>query len=294
MMKLPDGSRLEAGQGGLDRLVLATPSAEAHVYLHGAHVAHFQPAGERPLLWLSRESQFAAGKPIRGGVPICFPWFGAKTDDAAAPIHGVARLMRWSLVSVDTEPAGALCAALELRSDEYTHRFFPHVFTLRLLVRAGASLQLALRVRNEGDAAFRFSEALHSYFAVGDARQARVRGLERARYVDKTDGGAVKTLGDGPLAIAAETDRVFTGHAGAITIEDPAWQRRIRVERGGSATAVVWNPWIAKAKAMPDFGDDEWTGMLCVEAANALDDAVTLAPGASHELTTTLRVERAG
>jgi glucose-6-phosphate 1-epimerase len=293
MVKLPEGSRLETGEGGLERLVLSTARAEAHVYRHGAHVTHFQPAGERPVLFLSRQSQFAAGKPIRGGVPICFPWFGPKADDAAAPLHGFARLLEWALVSIEKDADGALVATLELRSDEYTHRFLPHVFSVRMVVSAGRSLRLALAVHNHGDQPFRFAEALHSYFAVGDARQLRIAGLERARYVDKTDAGALKTLGDAPLTIAGETDRVFTGHAGRVAIEDPAWQRRIRVERTGSATAVVWNPWLAKAKAMPDFGDDEWTEMVCVESANALDDALTLPPGASHELTTTIAVEPA-
>lgn len=293
MPKLPEGARLEPGRGGLERLVLATAQAELHVYRHGAHVTHFQPVGERPLLFLSRQSQFSAGKPIRGGVPICFPWFGPKADDAAAPLHGFARLAEWALVSVERGADGALAATLELRSDESTQRLFPHAFTARLVVIAGRELRLALAVRNEGEQPFRFTEALHSYFAVGDARQLRITGFERARYVDKTDGGALKALGDGPLAIAGETDRVFGGHSRPVVIEDPAWHRRIRVERTGSATAVVWNPWVAKAKTMPDFGDDEWTEMVCVESANALDDAVTLPPGVSHELATTIRLESA-
>jgi glucose-6-phosphate 1-epimerase len=291
MVKLPEGARLETGQGGLERLVLSTAEAEVHVYRHGAHVTHFQPVGERPVLFLSRQSQFAAGKPIRGGVPICFPWFGPNGDDAAAPLHGFARLTEWALVSVEKEADGELAATLELCPDEHTNRFFPYVFRARLVVVAGRALRLALAVRNEGEQPFRFTEALHSYLAVGDARQLRITGLERARYVDKADAGAVKTLGDAALRIEGETDRVFGGHAGPIAIEDPAWRRRIRVERTGSATAVVWNPWVAKAKAMPDFGDDEWTGMICVEAANALDDSVTLPPGAPHELATTIGVE---
>jgi D-hexose-6-phosphate mutarotase len=288
---LPDGARLEPGGGGLERLVMSTRAAEAHVYLHGAQVAHYQPAGERRVLWMSERSRFQTGTPgapIRGGVPVCFPWFGPLAGRADAPAHGVARLLRWSLASVETVAGGGLVACLELRSNDYTRRLVPHAFLLRLGVHVGSSLRLALSVTNDGDDVFRFEEALHTYFAVSDARRIELAGLEGAAYVDKTEGGATKTMSEAPLAITRETDRVFTGHRGPIVISDPSWQRRIRVLRTGSSTAVVWNPWIAKAKAMTDFGDDEWTGMVCVEAANALADAVTLGPGETHELVTEL------
>jgi glucose-6-phosphate 1-epimerase len=287
---LIDGARLETGSGGLSRLVLSTPLCEAHLYLHGAHLTHFQPAGQRPVLWLSRESQFASGKPIRGGVPLCFPWFGPHADDQAAPLHGFARLREWSLVEVREAAEGALVARLELSSDEASRRWLAQSFALQLSVTAGRSLHVCLGVANRGEQALRFAEALHTYFAVSDARRALVRGLEGARFLDKTDGGAPKLMGQEPLAIVAETDRVFAGHGGPITIEDPDWRRRLRITRSGSATAVVWNPWVAKAKAMPDFGDDEWTQMLCVESANALDDALVLPPGASHELATSIEL----
>lgn len=287
---LPDGARLGEGRGGLERLALATPEAEAHVYLHGAHLTHFQPLGEKPVLWLSERSAFLPGKAIRGGVPICFPWFGPKADDAAAPIHGFARLARWSLATVEKGASGELIAALELRSDEESRRSLPGAFLLRLTVAVGRALRMGLRVTNTGEQPFRFEEALHSYFAVGDVRRIAIGGLEGAAYVDKADGWARRTHGSAALRITGETDRVFCGRRGPITIEDPTWRRRLVVGRAGSATAVVWNPWQAKARAMPDFGDEEWTGMVCVESANAMDDALTLEPGSSHELVTTIEV----
>jgi D-hexose-6-phosphate mutarotase len=293
MTNLPDGACVERGGGGLERVVLATAHAEAHVYLHGAQLTHFQPAGQEPVLWLSEHSQFAPDKPIRGGVPICFPWFGPKADEPGAPMHGFARLLDWSLASVEKDAAGDLVAALELRSDERTRPFFPQAFTVRMVVTAGRALRMAFTVRNQGDRPFTFEEALHTYFAVGDVRQIRMAGLEGAGYVDKADGGAKKTMGGASFTISGETDRMFDGHRGPITILDPGSRRRLVVERSGSATAVVWNPWVAKAKAMPDFGDDEWTGMVCVESANAAGDALTLEPGASHELATTIEVRPA-
>ena len=290
MEPYPEGVRLEKGPGGLDRLRLSAAEGEAHVFLQGGHVSHFQPKGEKPVLWMSAESRFEAGKPIRGGVPVCFPWFGPKAGAPEAPMHGFARILSWAVAGVTREPDGGLRAALELSAEAAARGGFPHELALSLSVSVGRSLRLSLTARNVDAAPATFEEALHSYFAVSDVRQVRVFGLEGVGYVDKTVAMARKPGETGPIAIAAETDRVYLGTGGTVTIEDPGWRRRIAVGKSGSATTVVWNPWIAKAKAMPDFGDDEWTGMVCVETANAGDDAVTLAPGASHAVTATIEV----
>jgi len=288
MERLPDGARIEMGPGGLERVALATDAAEAFVYLHGAHVAHYAPRGRPPVLWTSRESRYESGKPIRGGVPVCFPWFGPKSSVPDAPLHGFARTRPWSLHSVERTGDGRLRARLELVSDEATRALFPHDLRVSLEAVVGSSLALALTVRNTGPFPFTFEEALHSYFAVSDVRQCRIGGLEGAGYLDKTAAGARRPGEPAPIVVAAETDRVYLGTDATVTVEDPGWARRIVVSKSGSRTTVVWNPWVAKAKAMPDFGDDEWPGMVCVETANALDDAVTLAPGASHTMTATI------
>jgi D-hexose-6-phosphate mutarotase len=153
---------------------------------------------------------------------------------------------------------------------------------------------MELTTRNVDSAPATFEAALHSYFAVSDVRQVRVHGLEGAAFVDKTAALARRPPEGAPLALAAETDRVYLGAKGTVTIEDPGGRRRIVIAKSGSATTVVWNPWVAKARAMPDFGDEEWTGMLCVETANAMDDALTLPPGASHVMTATLEVQAGG
>lgn len=288
MERLPDGARVETGPGGLERLALHASASEALVYLHGAHVAHYQPRGARPVLWVSRESRYESGKPIRGGVPICFPWFGPKAGAPDAPLHGFARIRPWTLRSVAPAADGALRASLELVSDASTRALFPHDLRVSLELVVGAALGLTLTVRNEGPSPFAYEEALHSYFAVADARACRIHGLEDAGFVDKTAGGARRPAERTPIAIAGETDRVYTGTQATVSIEDPGLARRIRIAKTGSRTTVVWNPWVAKAKAMPDFGDDEWPGMVCVETANALDDAVTLAPGDFHATTVTI------
>jgi glucose-6-phosphate 1-epimerase len=290
MERLPDGAWLEKGPGGLDRLVLSASEGKAVVYLLGAHVAHFQQKGEKPVLWMSSESRFEAGRPIRGGVPICFPWFGAQAGSPEAPVHGFARILSWTVSTVTREMDGRLRAVLDLTADAAARGGFPRELSLSLAVTVGRALRLELAARNVDSAPATFEEALHSYFAVSDVRQIRIRGLEGVGFVDKTAGMARKPGEGEPIAIAAETDRVYLGTKAAVTIEDTGWRRRIVVGKSGSATTVVWNPWIAKAKAMPDFGDDEWTGMVCVETANAMDDAITLAPGATHVMTAALEV----
>jgi glucose-6-phosphate 1-epimerase len=288
MERLPDGALIETGPGGLERLTMAAAAGEAHVFLHGGHVTHFQPRGGKPVLWVSGESCYESGRPIRGGVPVCFPWFGPKAGAPEAPMHGFARTRPWSLRSVKPDANGTLRASLELGSDASTRTFFPHDLRATLEIVVGATLGLTLRVRNEGPSPFEYEEALHSYFAVADVRACRIRGLEGTGFVDKTAAGARLPAEGVPIAIAAETDRVYTGTEATVTIEDPGLARRLVVAKKGSRTTVVWNPWAAKAKAMSDFGDDEWPGMLCVETANAAADAVMLAPGASHTMTTTI------
>jgi glucose-6-phosphate 1-epimerase len=293
MERFPDGARVERGQGGLERLALGAHEGEALVYLHGAHVAHFQPKGGRPVLWMSEASRFEDAKPIRGGVPICFPWFGRKARSPEAPQHGFARILPWTIEDVTREADGSLRALLELTPESAARGGYVTELLAALAVTVSRSLRMELTVRNVGHASATFEEALHSYLAVSDVRQVRVRGLEGVGYVDTTAGTARRPGETEPIAIAAETDRVYTGATGTVTVEDSAWRRRIDVAKQGSATTVVWNPWVAKAKAMPDFGDDEWPGMICVETANALDDAIHLAPGDSHVMTAIIEVQAA-
>ena len=288
--RFPEGVSLEPGPGGLERLRLVAADGEAHVFLHGAHVSHFQPKGERPVLWLSGASRFERDRPIRGGVPVCFPWFGPKVGAPEAPMHGFARILPWAVVRVTREPDGRLEAALELTPEAAARGGFATGLGLTLTVSVGRSLRLALAVRNEAALA-RFEEALHSYFAVSDVRDVRVLGLEGTGYLDKTEGMARRPGAPEPATISAETDRVYLDTTATVTIEDPGWGRRVVISKTGSATTVLWNPWSAKARAMPDFGDDEWPGMLCVETANVGAQAVTLAPGTTHLMTTTLRVD---
>lgn len=239
---------------------------------------------------MSRSSRFEPGAPIRGGVPVCFPWFGPRAGDAAAPVHGFARTRTWALESVGVTPGGEVDVRLALRSDATTLAIIPQAFSAVFALRLGHALRMALEVTNDGAEAFRFEEALHTYFTVADVRQVSVDGLAGATYLDKTDGGRRKTQSEPVVRISAETDRLYLDTTAVMTLVDPGLARRIVVEKSGSASSVVWNPWIAKSRAMPDFGDDEWPEMICLETVNAVDNAVVLAPGARHELVATVTV----
>jgi glucose-6-phosphate 1-epimerase len=279
---------LEA-QGGLPCLQVRTAAAAADVYLYGAHLSHFQPAGEKPLLFMSGQSAFEPGKPLRGGVPICFPWFGPKPGDATAPLHGFARTQMWELESVE-ESGESVELVLALQSSDATRRWYPHDFLLRHRIRVGRELETALITRNTGREPMLVQEALHTYFTVGDVRQVRISGLERIGYIDKVQAGKACPPSGSPITITAETDRVYNATASTVIIDDPSLSRRISIAKTGSNTTVVWNPWIAKSAAMPDFGNDEWPQMLCVETANAGSDALTLAAGAEHTMQAKLSV----
>jgi glucose-6-phosphate 1-epimerase len=284
---VPGSVTIDAGCGGLPRLSIATAACRGELYLHGAHVTGWQPAGQAPVLWMSSQSLFAAGKPIRGGIPVCWPWFGPGA--AGEPAHGFARVRPWRLESVSCDADGTVAASLRLGDDETTRTLRPWAFDLRLAVRFGRRLEIALTARNTGPTPFPVGEALHTYLAVGDVRRVGVRGLLGAAGLDRV-AAPVPVTGPERLAVAAETDLMFQGTTAEVLVEDAAWQRTLRIAKAGSRSTVVWNPWIAKAQKMPDFGDHEWPGMLCVEAANALAEGYELAPGAEHRLSQTVEV----
>lgn len=281
---IPRAVRFEAGKNGLVSAIITTPQAEARIYLHGAHVTHYQPRDDGPVLFMSQRSRFAPGTPIRGGVPIVFPWFGPKAGEPAAPMHGFARIAEWELESSTRGADGSVTLVLALEVGDATHPSWPHACSLRYRVAIGKALDLALEVRNKSDAAVIFEEALHTYLAVADVRRVSVTGLAGTRYIDKTDGMKRKVQESDLVSITGETDRVYLDTKATCVVDDPVTGRRLMVEKSGSEATVVWNPWIAKARAMPDFGDDEWPEMLCIESGNMADYAVTLEPGQRHEM----------
>ena len=281
------GVEIDNDAHGLTRLTVTTRAAAARLYLQGAHVTHYQPTGAAPVLFTSERSLFTPGKPIRGGVPLVFPWFGPHPTDATQPAHGWARTSAWELQSVTRDSADHVTVILSLGVGELSLRPIDG-FTLIYTVRVGPELVMLLDVQNTLKTAATFEAAFHTYLAVSDVRQVRIDGLDGRSYLDKVDAGRRKTQ-SGPITITGETDRVYVDSRDVVTVNDPGAGRTIVVEKEGSATTVLWNPWVEKARRMSDFGDDEWPKMLCIETANAADNAVTLAAGARHTMRAKVR-----
>ena len=281
--KVP-GLHFEAGQGGLTKAVVATPVASGEIYLHGAHVTSWQPAGHEPVLWMSRSSLFQPGKPIRGGVPICFPWFGPHASDPSAPAHGFARTALWELTEARTTAEGGLSLSLQTRIDSFSVRFtveFGSVLQMTLLTEPGPGSSTGLR----------FEDALHTYFSVSDVRNVSITGLEQVPYIDKVAGAAEKPATGAAIEFTGETDRVYLKTDSECQLHDPGRNRTIAISKSGSQSTVVWNPWIAKSARMPDFGDHEWPEMVCIETANVGSNAIELALNTSHSTTVVIRVQ---
>lgn len=291
LSQLPDGVTVGEGRGGLPVVRVVIDSCSAEVYLHGGQLTAWRPAGQEPVIWLSERSQFSAGAAIRGGVPICFPWFGAGLDGQHHPSHGVARLSIWDLVEV-TPVADAMKLRLHLDGhDAVDAEDLDRGWAADITYTVGELLDIDLRVEAYGNRAtpFTYEEALHSYLHVGNARKITVEGLDGIPYHDKVVGEDFTQRGT--LVIVGETDRVYD-HAGDVTVKDPAMRRSIGVSKRGSARTIVWNPFVAKAARMGDFGDDEWQEMVCIEAANTGPAAITLQPGESHVLHQRLGIDR--
>jgi glucose-6-phosphate 1-epimerase len=283
---------------GLTQAVVTTPAASATVYLQGAHLTDWQPAGEQPVLFLSRKSAFQKGKAIRGGVPVIFPWFGDRHDGQAGPAHGFARTAEWEFAFAAL--AGEdLHLTFTLAPNETTRGLGFDRFRVAFHLTIGRSLGMQLTVANDAEVPLVFEEALHTYYAVTDVRKTSLGGLRDTAFLDKRDPDAEgnakrKTQAEEPLVLTQPTDRVYVDSASACVIEDAGGGRRITVAKANSQTTIVWNPWEELTAKLADMEPEGWQGMVCVETANAGRNAITLAPGGVHTMRATVTVERAG
>lgn len=272
--EIPGHISLVEGNGGLTKFVIQTASSEAEIYLHGAQVTHFRKKGEEPLLFMSAMSHFQLDKPIRGGVPLIFPWFGPREG---YPAHGYARTGEWILTETSLLPAGAVRLAFKLLvNDTYDVEFH---------VTVADRLTMNLHVKNTGPRDATFETCLHTYFQVSAIKAISIIGLRNVRYIDKVNNATCLEIYP-TLAIGCEVDRIYFDTAATLGILDPGFNRKIWIEKSGSNSTVVWNPWIEKSERMPDFGDEEYLHMVCVESGNVAVNETTLTPGE----TTTLKV----
>lgn len=271
-------------------LDIVNDHAQATIALQGAHLTHWQRRGDStPVIWVSEATKMAHGASIRGGIPICWPWFGAHAENSALPGHGHARTQPWQLIQAATLADGSTELTFTIEQNERHQQSWPYPTEVTYRLTIGQELIAELTTHNRAAHPLLLSQALHTYFRVGAVESATVEGLAGCRYLDKVAGGEAEQ--QGAVTIQQEVDRIYLDTPPQLTILDPVLQRRLVIESSGSRSAVVWNPWQLKTERMGDLGREGYHTMLCVETANAATDSRTLNSGEHHTLTARYRVE---
>lgn len=280
---IPEHLFFRFGPGGQIFADIRNRSATASVFLQGAHLTAFQPRSQYdPLIWLSEKSRFAVGKSIRGGVPVCWPWFGPHPDNPQFPAHGFARTHLWT-VSETSSSVDSTRIVLTLEPTEETRTQWPHATPVSLEIVVSETLEMHLTTHNGSNETISLSEALHTYFQIGDIQSVYLEGLDGCDYLDKT-AGFTRQLQEGNITFTGETDRIYVNTPSDCVIHDPRMHRRIRISKKQADSTVVWTPWADKATAMGDYTPEGWRQMLCVESANAAENTLQLQPGQTHTL----------
>ena len=289
---IPDQVKIIEGKGGFPVVEVSNEKATAKISVYSGHVISFKPAGEaEDLLFLSDKAYYKEGKAMKGGIPICWPWFGPDPEGKGRASHGFVRNRMWELLGVEAIASGETKVRLGISSSEETLEIWPNQFELVIEILVGTTLTVTLITRNTGDNPFSITQALHTYFATGDISKVRVLGFENARFVDKADGGAQKTQ-TGDITITEETDRIYTDVKPEVVIDDGAMSRKIRMTSTGSSTAIVWNPWKEISVKMADLEDNAYQQFICVETANAEDEVIEVAAGADYKMQAVYAIER--
>lgn len=269
---------------GFTYIEINNAKAHATISTYSGQVLSYRPKSQKDdLLFVSDRAYYEEGKAIKGGIPVCWPWFGADPDDLGRPAHGFVRNRQWEVTGSESLANGSTKVILGMVDSDETRKIWPHTFKLSIEITVGDSLKVALVTRNSGDKSITISQALHTYFYVGDISKVQVLGLDGIDYLDKVDGFAEKTQ-SGPVTINGEVDRIYKGVTGELVIEDESLGRKIRIASSGCSTAVVWNPWSEIAASMGDLDDDDYKKMICVETANAGPETVEIAADSEYRL----------
>jgi glucose-6-phosphate 1-epimerase len=269
-------------EGGLPQIWVSNAAAHAAISLHGGQLLSFKrKADSLDLLFLSKRARFEPGAAIRGGIPICWPWFGADPANPAGRAHGFARNRLWSVEQIEQPAPDHTRITLGLTDCPETRTLWPYAFELRLVVSIASTLRMELITRNTGAKTFAITQALHSYFSVGAVDRVSVEGLDGTTYLDKLEDFAPKQQ-QGSVTFTGEVDRIYRQVPDRLRVVDSARQRAVDIAAEGSKTAVVWNPWRDTAAQMADLGDDEFQQFVCVETANAADDLIKVSPGSDY------------
>ncbi len=279
------------GKGDIPFVEIHNQYASALISLQGAHVLSWIPEGEEDVIWLSDDAKFAAGKSVRGGVPICWPWFGAHKSNADYPAHGFARTTDWQVVNTEALDNGNTRITFTTQPQGGNEAMWPAETSVQYQLTVGKKLELELITHNNGSKPIILCQALHTYFKVGDISKVRLHGLDDTDYLDKLENFKRKVQ-HGPVTIDEEVDRIYLDTASDCVIEDRALKRNIVIIKCGSHSTVVWNPWQETAEKMGDLGKDGYKKMLCVESSNAAEDIVTIDPGKTHQLWVQYEVQK--
>lgn len=277
---------------GLKYLEVDNPLCTAKIALQGAHVMVWQPKFlTNPVLWLSSNARYVPGRSIRGGVPICWPWFGAHPTDSTFCPHGFARVIPWRVLDIDATPTGATRIILEMLFTDEAKRQLSYPSTLTVTITVGRRLRIDMATTNKADHPFVIGEAFHTYLNISDIDNVTITGMQECVYADKVLNYE-RYVEHKPLTFKGEFDRVYINHSSDCTVHDKGYNRLIHVQKSGSDTTVVWSPGAEKAAQMADMGEaDEWRKMVCVETTNALDNMVVINPGRTHVMSTEYLVE---
>lgn len=278
-MNLPDSIRLSESSPSYPIFEIDHPTCSARVALHGAQVISWRPADEDEVLYLSPDAVFEEGKAIRGGLPICWPWFNAHPTNPEMPSHGIVRTRFWNFVAASESDEGV---TLQL---EMVEGIWSAVVTFKI----GEALEVILETRNPNEIPIVVSGALHPYFAVSDIEQVRVVNLDGADYLD-TVGTPTQRKQKGALNFSGELDSIYDSSSNVLLVDDLSG-RTLLIEKTGSPSTVVWNPWIEKSAALKDLPNDGYQKFCCIEAAIANDKAVIVMPGSIYVLSIRISVE---
>lgn len=292
--------RFIEGKGGLPVAEVNNNQARATISLQGAHLLSWIPVGDKEVIWLSDAAKFEPGKAIRGGIPICWPWFGAHGSlmdgvnaNSGFPAHGFVRTANWQVLAAEDLEGDRTRLTLTTQPRPENAPMWPQQTTLQFQLTIGKKLEIELITHNNSSQPVKIGQALHTYFRVGDIGKVVLHGLEDTDYLDKLEDYKLKRQ-TGPITINEEVDRIYLNTGTDCLIEDRALKRNIIINKCGSNSTVVWNPWQESASKMGDMGDAGYRTMLCVETANAATDVVTIEPGKAHHLWVKYEIQKAG
>ncbi|WP_346858289.1 D-hexose-6-phosphate mutarotase [uncultured Draconibacterium sp.] len=264
--------------------------ADATISLYGAQILNYNPVRSMEILWMSPESIFEKGKAIRGGIPVCFPWFGPHVSDETMPQHGFARILDWEVSKTEMLPNGESKIVLQLCSSEETKKYWPYDFCADMIFTVGNKLSVTLKVTNTSNEPLDYTCALHSYFSLSAIQNITIEGLENTLYQNQLDGGEYLQETE-LLEIAQAETRHYYDTETTCVIDDPIYKRRIRIEKEGSKNTTVWNPWAEACLQMGDVPDDAYETFVCLETVNKINNSIELSPGENHETTAIIGIE---